>query len=266
MFSATYIAYCAVRRDNTVTLELYKNCFPKPTGGCKCSVRDGNNEKIEELNEDSECKKLIDAQTVENKKKLNAEITQKFGDFKDNCYPKPSGGCKCNVDLGNGEEVVEYALDALCKKRTEELTSEHKKNLNDEIKEKFGDFRENCFPKPSGGCKCNEKDAHGNEVVATYNNANQCKVQKTKRDRGTGVQYQPANVNQNLQKQQLRKDDLPSQNVRDPVSIYHKKGIISGCLCVIGKTAEGRDITERRMKDAECKCKEGEKGPGCPIA
>lgn len=37
-----------------------------------------------------------------------------------------------------------------------------------------------------------------------------------------------------------------------------------GCLCVIGKTPEGRDITERRMKDVDCKCKEGERGPECP--
>ncbi|VDD90670.1 unnamed protein product [Enterobius vermicularis] len=37
-----------------------------------------------------------------------------------------------------------------------------------------------------------------------------------------------------------------------------------GCLCVIGKDRDGRDITERRMKDEDCKCKPGERGNGCP--
>ncbi|VDM83708.1 unnamed protein product, partial [Strongylus vulgaris] len=132
----------------------------------------------------------------------------------DNCFPKPSGGCKCNVDLGHGEEVREFSEDADCKKSLEKQTAEHKKELNEEIKEKFGDFKENCFPKPSGGCKCNERDAEGNEPLREF-------------------WVMPAEF---------------------------------GCLCVIGKTAEGRDITERRMKDADCKCKDGERGPGCPAA
>ncbi|KIH49443.1 hypothetical protein ANCDUO_20482 [Ancylostoma duodenale] len=96
--------------------------------------------------------------------------------FKDNCFPKPSGGCKCNVDLGKGEEVVEYSSDDQCKKSVESQTAENKKELNQEIKEKFGDFKENCFPKPSGGCKCNEKDAQGNEVVTAYNNPSECRI------------------------------------------------------------------------------------------
>ncbi|PIO63293.1 hypothetical protein TELCIR_15106 [Teladorsagia circumcincta] len=242
--------------------------------------------------------------TAEHKKKLNKEIEQKFGAFKDNCFPKPSGGCKCNVDLGHGEEVVEYSADAQCKKSIESQTAEHKKELNEEIKDKFGDFKENCFPKPSGGCKCNEKDAHGNEVVTAYNNAEECKVSRVKRDVGVATQRQPSSVHQTHQKARAR--DQPSQNVRDPVrlSIYRlidllhlsklygfreraqanyaavldelhnkfkglKEGCFprpKGCLCVIGKTAEGRDITERRMKDADCKCKEGERGHGCPAA
>uniref|UniRef100_A0A0N5AR73 EGF-like domain-containing protein n=1 Tax=Syphacia muris TaxID=451379 RepID=A0A0N5AR73_9BILA len=41
---------------------------------------------------------------------------------------------------------------------------------------------------------------------------------------------------------------------------------VKGCLCVIGKDRDGRDITERRMKDADCKCKPGERGKGCPAA
>lgn len=37
-----------------------------------------------------------------------------------------------------------------------------------------------------------------------------------------------------------------------------------GCLCVIGKDVDGRDRTERRMKDADCKCASGDHSPGCP--
>ncbi|KAI6181001.1 hypothetical protein M3Y98_00782100 [Aphelenchoides besseyi] len=37
-----------------------------------------------------------------------------------------------------------------------------------------------------------------------------------------------------------------------------------GCLCVIGKDGNGRDLTERRMKDSDCKCQPGERGNGCP--
>lgn len=102
----------------------------------------------------------------------------------------------------------------------------------------------------------------------------------------------------------VKREERPSQNVRDPVrekaqanyqlvinELKDKfKGLkegcfprpkgesplsssspsysssLSGCLCTIGKTPEGRDITERRMKDVDCKCKEGERGPGCPAA
>lgn len=106
-----------------------------------------------------------------------------------------------------------------------------------------------------------------------------------KRDVGVATQRQPVNTNVNQQK--VRSRDPPSQNVRDPVreraqenykavlnELHNKfKGLKEGCfprpkgcLCVIGKTTEGRDITERRMKDSDCKCKEGERGPGCPAA
>ena len=55
-------------------------------------------------------------------------------------------------------------------------TASNKADVNAEIEEKFGDFKENCFPKPSGGCSCNEKDADGNEVVAKYDAEAQCKL------------------------------------------------------------------------------------------
>ncbi|WKY04394.1 hypothetical protein Q1695_005413 [Nippostrongylus brasiliensis] len=273
------------RRSAAAVLGFRPNCHPKPAGGCKCDVTEGEIVTEIEFDYNEDCKKPLEMVTADRKKAVNKEIEQKFGAFKDNCFPKPSGGCKCNVDLGHGEEVVEYSADAQCKKSLESQTAEHKTELNEEIKEKFGDFKENCFPKPSGGCKCNEKDSQGNEVVTAYNNVAECKVSRKKRDVGVATQRQPSSVHQTQQK--LRPKDPPSQNVRDPVreraqanyaavldELHNKfKGLKEGCfprpkgcLCVIGKTAEGRDITERRMKDADCKCKEGEKGPGCPAA
>jgi hypothetical protein len=48
--------------------------------------------------------------------------------------------------------------------------------LNEEINQRFGAFKDNCFPKPSGGCSCNERDADGNETVAKYSTDAECKV------------------------------------------------------------------------------------------
>ncbi|CAB3409584.1 unnamed protein product [Caenorhabditis bovis] len=284
----------AVRRDtaviiNNVQHNFKDNCYIKAGGGCKCDVKEGHDEvTTREFDNIDFCKKPVELQTAENKKKLGDEIKQKFGAFKDNCFPKPSGGCKCNVDLGHGETVIEYSRDSDCKKAVEVKTAEDKKNVNDEIKEKFGNFKENCFPKPSGGCKCNEKDANGNEVVTSYNNAEQCSV-RAKRDIGVQHQRQPSSVARASVKDlpQHQSRSQPNYDVRDPVreraqanyaavvdELKNKfKGLKDGCyprprgcLCVIGKTPEGRDITERRMKESECKCAEGERGPGCPAA
>ncbi|KAF8375472.1 ccg-1 [Pristionchus pacificus] len=240
------------------------NCYLAVNGGCECKVVEGNDETTRFYSDLDPCRMSVELQTAENKKKLNAEIQQKFGAFKENCFPKPSGGCKCNVDEGQGEIVREFSEDSDCKKSLESQTADNKKKLNEEIKEKFGGFKENCFPKPSGGCKCNEKDAEGNEVVATYDDAAKCEASA-----------------------RVKREERPSQNVRDPVrekaqANYQlvinelkdkfkglKEGCFprpKGCLCTIGKTPEGRDITERRMKDVDCKCKEGERGPGCPAA
>ncbi|CAI4223851.1 unnamed protein product [Auanema sp. JU1783] len=266
---------------------LRPNCFITPEG-CSCNVKEGLEETVRSYYSVDDCKKPVEVQTAENKNKLNAEIKAKFGAFKENCFPKPSGGCKCNVDEGQGETVREYSEDADCKVSLEAQTANNKKELNQEIKEKFGNFKENCFPKPSGGCKCTEKDSNGNEVVLTYNSAEQCSV-RSKREVNVG---NDRTINSQVQYDKTRArsqspDNLPSQNVRDPVreraqanyravveELNNKfKGLKEGCfprpkgcLCVVGKTAEGRDITERRMKDADCKCKDGEKGPGCPAA
>ncbi|PAV90099.1 hypothetical protein WR25_25282 isoform B [Diploscapter pachys] len=220
---------------------------------------------------------------------LNKEILEKFGDFKENCFPKPSGGCKCNVDLGQGETVIEYSEPRDCRKSVEAQTAENKEKLNKEIEEKFGNFKDNCFPKPSGGCKCTEKDANGNEVTNSYNTAEQCRELippsgKSKRDVGVQAPRQPSQLDRDryAPKDRSRSPSVerPSQNVRDPVrekaqanyalvldELHNKfKGLKEGCfprpkgcLCVTGKTAEGRDITQRYMNDADCKCREGDR-------
>ncbi|CAJ0600881.1 unnamed protein product [Cylicocyclus nassatus] len=150
---------CAVRRSAAVAVGFRENCFMKPGGGCKCDIKDGAIDTLIEFATDDECKKPIEMVTAENKKNLAKEIQQKFGGFKDNCFPKPSGGCKCNVDMGFGEETrKEFSSNADCKKSIESKSqirirrtkAENKKELNEEIKEKFGDFKENCFPKPAG--------------------------------------------------------------------------------------------------------------------
>ncbi|GMR33673.1 hypothetical protein PMAYCL1PPCAC_03868 [Pristionchus mayeri] len=246
-------------------VDFKNNCYMTANGGCECREVYGSEERTRFYQDLQPCRMSdVELQTAENKKALNAEIKRKYGAFKDNCFAKPSGGCKCNVDEGQGEVVREFSSDADCKKSIEELTADRKKELNEEIRQRFGGFKENCFAKPSGGCKCNEKDAQGNDVVAAYNDVAKC--------------YASARA---------QVEDRPSQNVRDPVrekaqanyalvveELKNKfKGLKEGCfprpkgcLCTIGKTPEGRDITERRMQDADCKCKEGEKGPGCPAA
>nr|AAT02162.1 hypothetical protein L3ni51 [Dictyocaulus viviparus] len=280
-----FIQHVECREAVGVAIGFRPNCHPKPNGGCKCDIKSGGIDTLVEFASDEECKKPTELATADNKKKLNEEINKKYGDFKENCFPKPSGGCKCNVDLGHGEQVMEYSSNAECRKSIEEKTAQNKANLNEEIEGKFGNFKENCFPKPSGGCRCNEKDAHGNEVVTSYNNAAECKINRISRDVGVATQRQPLNAN--VYQQKVRSRDPPSQNVRDPVreraqanyaavldELHNKfKGLKEGCfprpkgcLCVVGKTAEGRDITERRMKDSDCKCKEGERGPGCQAA
>uniref|UniRef100_A0A914WAE6 Uncharacterized protein n=1 Tax=Plectus sambesii TaxID=2011161 RepID=A0A914WAE6_9BILA len=37
-----------------------------------------------------------------------------------------------------------------------------------------------------------------------------------------------------------------------------------GCLCVVGKAKNGTEITDRRMKEEDCKCAAGQTGPECP--
>ncbi|VDM98308.1 unnamed protein product [Thelazia callipaeda] len=89
-----------------------------------------------------------------------------------------------------------------------------------------------------------------------------------------------------MQKYKRSTSDHPSHNVRDPVreqaqinyrAVVHelnekfkgfKEGCYprpKGCLCVVGKDHNGREVTERRFEDRDCKCELGERGNGCHI-
>ncbi|KAL3108452.1 hypothetical protein niasHT_015374 [Heterodera trifolii] len=129
--------------------------------------------------------------------------------------------------------------------------AEKKDALNEEFTRKFGDLREGCFPRPKGkGCRCTVKGpmGHGEE-------------------------------------KRFDRDEEMSQNVRDPVrekaqqnyaavidELKNKfKGLKqgcyprpTGCLCVVGKDSAGREITERRRKETDCKCQKGERSAQCP--
>ncbi|VDM12317.1 unnamed protein product [Wuchereria bancrofti] len=136
--------------------------------------------------------------------------------------------------------------------------------MNKEIKDRYGNYKQDCFLLPSGGCKCSERDEVGNEVVKKYDDGAHCKFS---------------------QKNKRTANEQPPQNARDPIrerAQANYRAVINelnekfkglkegcfprpkGCLCVIGKDQDGRDITERRMKDRDCKCQPGERSHGCP--
>ncbi|VDK76284.1 unnamed protein product [Litomosoides sigmodontis] len=193
-------------------------------------------------------------------------LQKKHDNLRENCSPRPGGGCTCIVKQGSGVETAEnYDSYEQCMLDITVQTVHNKKNVNEEIKDRYGNYKEGCFPTPSGGCKCIERDAAGDEVVKKYNKT-QCKIpQRIKRTA----------------------NERPSQNVRDPVrerAQANYRAVINelnekfkglkegcfprprGCLCVIGKDQDGRDITERRIKDRDCKCQPGEHGHGCPAS
>jgi len=284
------------RRDTAVAIQreygdFKENCFPRPSGGCNCNIKNtAGVEEVKKYDEDENCKLPVEVQTVINKAIVTEEINQKFGMFKENCFPKPSGGCSCNEKDAEGNEIVaKYNRDVDCKIPLDTLVN--KIHVNQEINQKYGDFKENCFPKPSGGCNCNEKAVNGTDVVKKYELDEQCKVpvnQRTERStadvqRPVSATVDPYNARDKARPQQQQP---ASQNVRDPVrekaqqnyqavlnELHEKfKGLKEGCyprpkgcLCVVGKDANGRDLTERRMKDSDCKCRDGDTSPGCPV-
>ncbi|MFH4973872.1 hypothetical protein AB6A40_000581 [Gnathostoma spinigerum] len=206
-------------------------CHPQGHG-CECRIPSDIPGKVETLSFDKDCRGAIqELQTAANKKKLNKEIEARFGDFRDGCFPRPSGGCRCNEKNAHGDEVVvnyrnsdeckvqtrqshvsspsdTHQTDTFgeacrpsghgcecriksdtdgkmqilhfsttCKNAAQELrTAANKQKLSEEIKTKFGDFKDGCFPRPSGGCRCNEKNSLGEEVVVTHDKPEECKV------------------------------------------------------------------------------------------
>jgi len=187
-----------------------------------------------------------------------SEIKSKYGNFRENCFPKATGhGCTCKVGL-NGEETVQFTEDEKCKTPQEIKTAENKKQLNKEFEKKFGSLKENCYPRPKGGCRCAEKDAQGTEVERLYDSEVDCNV--SARTRRAATVRDP--VREQAQKNYAAVvDELKNKFKGLKEGCYPRP---KGCLCVIGKGLEGRDITERRMKDSDCKCEPGDKSPGCP--
>uniref|UniRef100_A0AC34Q1T4 Uncharacterized protein n=1 Tax=Panagrolaimus sp. JU765 TaxID=591449 RepID=A0AC34Q1T4_9BILA len=194
-------------------------------------------------------------------------IHDKFDDLKEGCFPRGSlKGCTCTIKNADGtESVTKIDNDDDCKKPVEVQTKENKEKLNQEFKEKFGNLKENCFPRPGKGCRCTEKDEAGNEVTKNYDTPSECNAPARK-----------------------KRGQVQSQNVRDPVREQAQQNYAAvvnelkqkfaglregslgcyprprGCLCVTGKDHDGREITQRYMKDSDCKCAAG--SPGCPAA
>jgi len=217
----------------------------------------------------AECQKSTVITTAENKAKLNQEFKEKFGGMRANCFPRASSGCRCNEKNSEGEEVtVNYDSMAECGEQHDPAAIEGKKEVLKELKEKFGGLKENCYPRPGSGCRCVEKAEDGSEQTKMYDTEEECKVKaRRKRD------------------DRSRSQSPTAQTVRDPVrekAAQNYQAVLNelkdkfrglkegcyprpkGCLCVIGKDQDGRDRTERRMKDSDCKCQPGETGPGCP--
>ncbi|TMS38030.1 hypothetical protein L596_004845 [Steinernema carpocapsae] len=261
------------KRDTAVLVHqkvdnLRDGCFPRGGGGCSCTIKKDGADETQSFDDLEACRRQT-IQTAKNKMTLNQEFKQKFGNLKENCFPKPKSGCRCNVRDEAGAEVMKtFEKEEDCREVMDESAKEAKAAVNEEIKQKFGQFKENCFPKPSGGCKCNEKDGNGNEVVATYGSDAECKVSVSERSKRSPQR------------------ERPSQNVRDPVREQAQRNYAAvinelnekfkglkencfprpkGCLCIIGKDKDGRDINDRRMKDKDCKCQPGERGNGCPV-
>ncbi|CAG9539670.1 unnamed protein product [Cercopithifilaria johnstoni] len=194
-------------------------------------------------------------------KRDTAAVLKKMHDnLRENCFPRPSGGCMCTVKQRNGAETVEnYDSDEQCKLDITVQTVHNKKELGEEIKDRYGNYKEDCFPTPSGGCKCIERNATGDKVVRKYDDETQCKI--------------PLMIRRTTQSVRDPVRERAQANYRAVINELNEKfkGLKEGCfprpkgcLCVIGKDQDGRDITERRMKDRDCKCQPGERGHGCP--
>lgn len=47
------------------------------------------------------------------------------------------------------------------------------------LRKMHGNLKENCFPRPSGGCVCTLKERNGIEIVENYDSDEQCKLNIT---------------------------------------------------------------------------------------
>jgi len=272
VFAIVALAHGSViqKRDTSAVVrgtfaDFRENCFPRGSlHGCKCTVTDKEGQdEIITFSSNEKCKKPVEIETAENKKALNEEITKKYASFRDNCFPRGSlNGCKCTATDGHGqEEVITFDTDDKCKKPVEIQTAENKKALNDEFKEKYGGLKENCFPRPSKGCRCSEKNATGHEVEKRYDTDADCKVPVS-----TRVRRQNQNVRDPVRERAQQNYAAVINELKDKFRGL-KEGCYprpKGCLCVIGKDNEGRDITQRRMKDSDCKCHPNERSRECP--
>uniref|UniRef100_A0AC35U7A8 Thyroglobulin type-1 domain-containing protein n=1 Tax=Rhabditophanes sp. KR3021 TaxID=114890 RepID=A0AC35U7A8_9BILA len=229
-------------------------------------------------------------------------INQQFGDFKENCYPIPSGGCSCTSSNSENEAPTIYKDVQLCKKPIEVQTFENKMKMNEEFKKRVGSMRENCFPKPSGGCKCVEGD-DGEERIVIHKDIAACQISaETRVKRKVAyMQYKPncsakagggcictihnRSGLDTVQSYYKDSECKVATEAKDPVreaaqANYAKvveelnnkfKGLREncyprpkGCMCIVGKDSLGHDINERRMTDSTCKCADGEVSKECP--
>uniref|UniRef100_A0A0N5CGY1 Uncharacterized protein n=1 Tax=Strongyloides papillosus TaxID=174720 RepID=A0A0N5CGY1_STREA len=228
-------------------------------------------------------------------------IQNAFGNFKDGCYPKPNGGCRCSINVNGAEEEQVFNNLDDCKKPVEVQTALNKIELNKEFKIVAGNMKDNCFPKPSGGCKCTEKDGDGNEIVVPYDDVAQCRENEKRLKRR--VQYGKYKSNcvaksnggcictikrSGLDTTQTYTKDADCKELEEPVDPVTEQAKANyakviqelktkfaglkencfprpkGCMCIVGKDSLGHEITQKRWTDAECKCAEGEISKECP--
>ncbi|KAE9550012.1 hypothetical protein FO519_006780 [Halicephalobus sp. NKZ332] len=197
-------AFVHQKRDTAALIkdkfeDFREGCFPRGSGkGCSCTTKSNDgSEVVNTFSDDSECKKSVEETQAENKKKLNEEFNQKFGSLKENCFPAPSGGCRCTEKDSEGNEVTKkYNTKEECNvparvKRGQVLSSAGRdQNVRDpvrekaqqnyaaviqELKDKFRNNREGCFPRPKG-CLCvTGKDSLGHDITTRYMKDEDCK-------------------------------------------------------------------------------------------
>uniref|UniRef100_A0A183CMC4 Secreted protein n=1 Tax=Globodera pallida TaxID=36090 RepID=A0A183CMC4_GLOPA len=134
-----------------------------------------------------------------------------------------------------------YSLNALSRRESglsNVETAEKKHKLNEEFNRKFGALREGCFPRPKGkGCRCTVKGLLGHDEEKRFDRDEDC-----------------------LQNYAAVLDELKNKFKGLKKGCYPRP---KGCLCVVGKDSAGREITERRIKETECKCQKGDRSLQC---